>query len=760
MYYTASMARTDQSTNTRRTASRQRLKRSNNRGERPGDRSRGSRFLRWLGFFIVGILVALLSFAAGGYLGLVEKVSDLQGPEAASTYPTYLYSEPLGDSDDTARVIGRISGGENRSPTSLEDMPQSLLNALVAKEDERFREHAGVDVWGILRALYIDLRAGKAVEGASTITQQYVKNAYLSQDRSISRKLKEAALAIEVERRYTKNQILAKYLNTVYFGNNAYGAGAAAETYFDKSVDDLTLGESAALIGLLWSPSTLGADKEAAREQRDLVLEKMFNAGYATRQDYIQALEEPLPGDWPAAPPAEPGLSSPQLTRGFADIVYGELVERYGAGTVRRGGLSVYTTLNLKDQVAAEQTLYGEYLNALDDPDAALVSIAPRTGEVRTMVGNQEPGSHFNLVTQAQRQPGSSFKPFALIAALEQGVDPSTTYVSEDKEYGVKIPGGGTETWNVENYDGKERGEISLKQALWQSDNSVFTDLVMNVGGRGLENGPAKVAEVANRLGISADFGPSPHPSITLGSEEVSPMGMAVAYATIANYGKKVEPTTIQQVVRDKDLPDEKVLYTAPKPAGKQVIDEKVAERAVRIMQGDIEYGINQNASLGERPAAGKSGTSERLFDSWFIGFTPQLATALWVGYSEGGETLGTVVNGEAEFDVPYPAAMWQTYMERAMKGKPTEDFRGEPEDGPGNVPAPVSERAATPEAQPGVAANPATPVSGQSPPATSTGATSGAAGTESGVQESQRTADGTYGGAAPAPATGATSGD
>ena len=472
MYYNASMARTNQSTSTRRPASRRRVSQSSTRKSR----SRSSRFFWWTGVFIVGFTVAFLSFAAGGYLGLVEKVSDLQEPDAASAHPTYLYSEPLGDSQETARVIGRISGGENRRPASLEDMPQSLLNALVAKEDERFREHAGVDLWGILRALYIDLRAGKAVEGASTITQQYVKNAYLSQDRSISRKLKEAALAVEVERRYTKNQILAKYLNTVYFGNNAYGAGAAAETYFDKSVDDLSLGESATLIGLLWSPSTLGADKEAAREQRDLVLEKMFNAGYATRQDYIRALEEPLPEEWPVAPPAEPGLSGPQLTRGFADLVYEELVERYGAGTVRRGGLSVYTTLDLEAQVAAEQTLYGAdgYLNAPDDPDAALVSIAPETGEVETMVGNQEPGSHFNLVTQARRQPGSSFKPFALIAALEAGVEPSTTYVSEEKEYGVKIPGGGIETWTVENYDGKERGEISLKQALWQSDNSIL----------------------------------------------------------------------------------------------------------------------------------------------------------------------------------------------------------------------------------------------------------------------------------------------
>lgn len=741
MYYIASMT-PHQRTGKRRPASRRRANPPDARNRRSG--GRGARFFRWVGFLVVGLVVAVLSFVAGGYLGLVEKVSDLQGPEAVSTHPTYIYSEPLGDAEGTARVIGRISGAENRRPASLGDMPPSLLNALVAKEDERFREHAGVDVLGILRALYIDLKAGKAVEGASTITQQYVKNAYLSQDRSISRKLKEAALAIEVERQYTKDEILAKYLNTVYFGNNAYGAGAAAETYFDKSVDDLTLGESATLIGLLWSPSTLGVNREAAREQRDLVLEKMFNAGYATRQDYIRALEEPLPEEWPATPPAEPGLSGPELTRDFAGLVYEELIERYGANTVRQGGLSVYTTLDLEAQVAAQQTLFGEdgYLSSPDDPDAALVSIEPGTGEVESMVGSQEPGAQFNLVTQAQRQPGSSFKPFALVAALEGGVDPTTTYVSEEKTYDVKIPGGGIESWTVENYGGKERGEISLQEALWQSDNSVFTDLVMNAGDRGLENGPAKVAEVANRLGIPAEFGPSPHPSITLGAEEVSPMEMAVAYATIANYGKKVEPTTIKRVVRDEDLPEEEVLYTAPKPDGERVIDEEVAEKAVRIMQGDIEYGINQNASLGERPAAGKSGTSERLFDSWFIGFTPQLATALWVGYSEGGETLGTVIDGEPEFDIPYPAAMWQTYMEKALDGAPIEDFRGEPVEGPlpatpERIPEPVPDYTPAGQSQPGSQAS-------SGVPAATTAV--GSAGAGSGVRGS--------------PAAGATSGN
>src|SRR3712207_2217694 len=235
-------------------------------------------------------------------------------------------------------------------------MPLHLLNALVAKEDERFMAHGGVDLWGIMRALYVDIRAGAAVEGASTITQQYVRNAYLSHDRSIVRKIKEALIAIEIERRNDdKDQILADYLNTVYYGNNAYGVEAAAETYFNKSVEDLTVAESATLVGMLWSPSTLGEDREAARYQRDLVLKKMFDTGYLTGEDYTEAREEPMPRQWPVAPMVQSGLRGPALTRDVADLVQGELVDRYGANTVLQGDLSVYTTLDLEAQVTARE---------------------------------------------------------------------------------------------------------------------------------------------------------------------------------------------------------------------------------------------------------------------------------------------------------------------------------------------------------------------------------------------------------------------
>src|SRR5215204_882885 len=248
--------------------------------------------LRGVGIFALCVLVAGVAFAAGGYLGLIESVQKLDEPRTYETHPTYIYSAPLGGNDDSRRVIGTIFEGQNRKTASLSEMPPQLLNAVVAKEDERFREHGGVDLWGIMRALYVDIRAGEAVEGASTITQQYVRNAYLSQDRSITRKVKEALIAIEVERKQdSKDQIIADYLNTVYFGNAAYGVEAAAETYFNKSVEDLSIAESATLVGLLWSPSILGEDSAGARYQRDLVLEKMFDTGYITSQDYNAALE-------------------------------------------------------------------------------------------------------------------------------------------------------------------------------------------------------------------------------------------------------------------------------------------------------------------------------------------------------------------------------------------------------------------------------------------------------------------------------------
>ena len=645
-----------------------------------------SKILRATGIFFLCVLVAAAGFVAGGYLGLIRSVDQLGKPHTFETHPTYLYSTPLGKNGGSRRVIGVISPGENHKTAPLSEMPPSLLNALIAKEDERFREHGGVDLWGIMRALYVDIRAGQPVEGASTITQQYVRNAYLSQSQTWTRKIKEALIAIEIERREpSKDQILADYLNTVYFGNNAYGVEAAAETYFNKSVENLTTAEAATLVGLLWSPSTLGEDREAAKYQRDLVLKKMFDTGYITGEDYTKAREEPMPEKWPAAPMIDTGLTGPTLTRDFAELVEGELVSKYGAKTVLQGGLSVYTTLDLKAQVAARKTLYDPssgYLPTPESPDAALVSLEPRTGRIRAMVGNRDPHSQFNLVTQGRRQPGSAFKPFAFIAALEQGIDPETKFVSKKKEYQVEVGTGKPEKWVVKNYDGIERGTITLKKALWMSDNTVFTDLVMNANGKGLKNGPEAIADVAKRCGISADLPKHPNPSIVLGAYEVSPLDMATAYATIANGGRRVEPTTISKVVRDEGQEGQKVLYVAPpKPEGKQVISPEIAHEVTKIMIGDVTKGIANEASLGDRPVAGKTGTSENFFDAWFVGYTPQLLTGIWMGYAEGGKTLEYDLEYSRELHGLYggitPAMIWKTYMGKVLEGEPIKQFKG-----------------------------------------------------------------------------------
>jgi membrane peptidoglycan carboxypeptidase len=645
-------------------------------------RSLASRILRGMGVFLLCMLVAGAAFAAGGYLGLIESVQKLDGPRTYETHPTYIYSAPLGGNEDSRRVIGTIIEGQNRKMASLSEMPPHLLDAVVAKEDERFREHGGVDLWGIMRALWVDIRAGKAVEGASTITQQYVRNAYLSRDRSIARKIKDALIAIEVERKQdSKDQIIADYLNTVYFGNNAYGVEAAAETYFNKSVEDLSIAESATLVGLLWSPSILGEDRDGAQYQRDLVLTKMFDTGYIPSRDYNQALEEPLPEAWPANTPTKSGFTGPELTRDFAQYTHDELIRRYGVHTVLEGDLSVYTTIDLKKQVAAHDIVYGPsgYLPAPDDPDLALVSIEPGTGRIETMVGDRDESSQFNLVTQGRRQPGSSFKPFALIAALEQGIDPNTRYVSENKEYKVDVGLDKPETWEVKNYDGIVRGEISLKEALWRSDNTVFADLAMNAGGRGLKNGPEKIADVARRCGITTHLPEHPKPSIVLGAYEVSPLDMASAYATIANDGRRVEPTTVSKVVSNED---EKVLYVAPEhPEGEQVISEDIANEATEIMIGDVTEGIAKDAYLGDRPVAGKTGTSENFFDAWFIGFTPELVTGTWMGYAEGGQTLEYVLQYARRLHGLSggitPAEIWKAYTRSVLSGEPIEQFDG-----------------------------------------------------------------------------------
>jgi membrane peptidoglycan carboxypeptidase len=648
-------------------------------------RSLASRVLCGMGVFLLCMLVAGAAFAAGGYLGLIVSVQKLDEPRTYETHPTYIYSAPLGGNEDSRRVIGTIFEGQNRKMASLSEMPPHLLDAVVAKEDERFREHGGVDLWGIMRALWVDIRAGKAVEGASTITQQYVRNAYLSRDRSIARKIKDALIAIEVERKQdSKDQIIADYLNTVYFGNNAYGVEAAAETYFNKSVEDLSIAESATLVGLLWSPSILGEDRDGAQYQRDLVLTKMFDTGYVPSRDYNQALEEPLPEAWPANTPTRAGFTGPELTRDFAQYTHDELIRRYGVHTVLEGDLSVYTTIDLKKQVAAHDIVYGPsgYLPAPDDPDLALVSIEPGTGRIETMVGDRDESSQFNLVTQGRRQPGSSFKPFALIAALEQGIDPNIRYVSENKEYKVDVGLDKPETWEVKNYDGIVRGEISLKEALWRSDNTVFADLAMNAGGRGLKNGPEKIADVARRCGITTHLPEHPKPSIVLGTYEVSPLDMASAYATIANDGRRVEPTTVSKVVSNEDDKDEKVLYVAPEhPEGEQVISEDIANEATEIMIGDVTEGIAKDAYLGDRPVAGKTGTSENFFDAWFIGFTPELVTGTWMGYAEGGQTLEYVLQYARRLHGLSggitPAEIWKAYTRSVLSGEPVEQFDG-----------------------------------------------------------------------------------
>jgi membrane peptidoglycan carboxypeptidase len=677
------MARTNQKRTSRGARARdvRRTVRLPERRKEPSRKSLASRILRGIGVFLLCVLVSGAAFAAGGYLGLIQSVQKLDEPRTYETHPTYIYSAPLGGNEDSRRVIGTIFEGQNRKTASLSEMPPHLLDAVVAKEDERFREHGGVDLWGIMRALWVDIRAGKAVEGASTITQQYVRNAYLSQDRSITRKIKEALIAIEVERKQdSKDQIIADYLNTVYFGNNAYGVEAAAETYFNKSVEDLSIAESATLVGLLWSPSILGEDRAGAQYQRDLVLTKMFDTGYVPSRDYNQALEEPLPEAWPVNTPTRSGFTGPALTRDFAKYTHDELIRRYGVNTVLEGDLSVYTTIDLKKQLAAHEIAYGPsgYLPEGDEPDLALVSIEPGTGRIETMVGDRDENSQFNLVTQGRRQPGSSFKPFALIAALEQGIDPDTRYVSEKKEYKVDVGLDEPETWEVQNYDGIVRGEISLKEALWRSDNTVFADLAMNAGGRGLKDGPEKIADVARRCGITTHLPEHPKPSIVLGAYEVSPLDMASAYATIANDGRRVEPTAISKVVSN----DEKVLYMAPEhPEGKQVISEDIANEATGIMIGDVTEGIAKDAYLGDRPVAGKTGTSENFFDAWFIGFTPQLVTGTWMGYAEGEQTLEYILDYARKLHGLSggitPAEIWKTYTQSIMRGEPIEQFDG-----------------------------------------------------------------------------------
>jgi penicillin-binding protein 1A len=568
-------------------------------------------------------------------------------------------------------LLGSIPAEKNRQPVPLNRMSKWMRLATVSIEDRRFYEHSGIDLEGIARALAADVQAGRVVEGGSTITQQLVRNLYISREVTFERKLIEACLAVRLNNRRSKSWILESYLNTVYYGNHAYGVQAASQTYFSKPVWKLTLGQAALLAGLTQAPSVYDPlnKPNAALRRRNQVLQAMLTNGDITDRQYYAAVED-------RRLHLKPGRIYTRIREPyFFSYVREQLIAQYGANTVRSGGLRVYTTVDRRFQQNARNAVL-RTLPYRQDPAAAIVSINPGTGAIRAMtaVTPAKRRNQFNLASQARRQAGSTFKTFVLAAAINQGVDPDTTYYTSKPFFYQPDPL--SEPWEVQTYDHSYLGSVSIHRATLSSDNTVFAQLTLDLG-------PEKVAEMAYRLGVRSNLKTREGvyvPSLGLGSAGVSPLDMASAYATLAAGGIYSEPMAIRKVVLPDGTTDTDAGWGQPRR--RRVIPDWVADEVTKILHDNYTSGTGVGASVDfYRPAAGKTGTTDDHTDAWFCGYTPTLSTTVWVGYPQALIPMENV-HGISVAGGTFPATIWNLFMRTSIGNTSPVDFP-EPHSGP-----------------------------------------------------------------------------
>ena len=589
-------------------------------------------------------VAASLSFTFGLVRAVASEVPALDPAAQRSDVDTVVYAE------NGRSVLAVLRGDESRVLVATEDIAPIMRQAIVSVEDQRFYEHDGVDVRGIARALWQDVRQQSIVEGGSTITQQFVKNAYIRNEQSIARKVREAALAWQLEQDWTKDRILTAYLNTIYFGHGAHGIQQAARAYFKKGAADLTLAEAALLAGIPADPSLYdpAVNPLSAKLRRSHVLGMMFEQGKITRGQFVRADKAPLPTPENIRLPGTQG-EAPYFTNYVTD----QLVAEYGAGKVFGGGLKVTTTIDLDLQLKARAAIERVLRNP-DGPAAALVAIDPRSGEVKAMFGGRNfRESQFNLAAQAKRQPGSAFKPIVLAAAMSEGISPVTELESKP----VSIDAG-HRIWKVTNYDKTYLGRVNLSRALVSSDNSVYAQLTDLVG-------PKAIVKTAHDLGIRSRL--APYFSIGLGSVGVSPLEMARAYATLANEGRRVDGAVFGNRARVVESVERarsgRVEANAPIP--KQVMKESHAELVTDILEDVVQSGTGTRAAIPGREVAGKTGTTDNYGDAWFVGYTPELVVAVWVGYPDALRPMLTEFNGEEVAGGTLPALIWREFVEK-----------------------------------------------------------------------------------------------
>jgi penicillin-binding protein 1A len=549
-------------------------------------------------------------------------------------------------------LIGFIRSNNIRQPIPSRALPQTLKDATVAIEDKNFFNHGALDPAGIARAAWKDLLAGgKPVQGASTITQQLVRNLYIQHpEDTIKRKLVEAHLASDLFDKHSRDWILASYLNTAPYGTvegqTAVGAEAAAQTYFGKPARDLNLTEAALIAGLPQAPSEYNPflDPKAAIQRRNEVLGTMEEQEYITPAEYREALHRGLG--------LNPGHKYQLIRDPFLfDLVQQELIDRYGINTVRNGGLKAFTTIDPSLQQKAEEAVEGCYVCYPEGgPAAGLASVDPNTGEIVALASTKGYASEeqFNYAWQAHRQPGSSFKTFVLTTAIKQGIDPDTTYYNGTSPMTLALPGGGS--WTVNN-DEPGGGTMSLASATWNSINVVFAQLDLDVG-------PENVTHTAEQMGIESPLESVPAEAIGGLSIGVTPLEMADAYATLANGGVHHDPTAISRV----EFPNGNVDEASP-DSGDRVLTPGEAYDVTQLLEGVITQGTAAGyTSIGCTSEAGKTGTSEGESDAWFVGYTPMYSTAVWVGHPQSREATG--------FGGPTAGPIWQSFMSSAQEGE------------------------------------------------------------------------------------------
>jgi penicillin-binding protein 1A len=624
------------------------------------------------------LLVLWLLGTAAFFFGLVSGIatgipsldpSRVQGGEVNG----YIYA------DDGKTILAVLRGSEARVLVDWPEISPWIKHAIVDIEDKRFYEHRGVDVHGIARAVWADVQNKSAVQGGSTITQQFVKNSLVHNQRTIARKLKEAALAWQLEsgpHRWTKTRILTAYLNTIYFGNGAYGVQTAAQTYFGHGASKLTLPEAALLAGIPADPSHWDpvANPKAARLRREIVLRSMLNQDHITAGDFKKANAAPLPKPEDVHLPGTQNGKAPYFTNYVKQL----LVDKYGTARVFGNGFRVRTSINLTLQQDARDAI-SKWLTDSAGPSAALVAMDPRDGRVLAMIGgNNYRESQFNLAVQGERQAGSSFKPFVLATALEQGIAPGSKLVSKP----VTLYAGGT-FWPVRNYEGTYLGPIDLSTATIHSDNTVYAQLTRLVG-------PANIVKTAHALGVASPL--KSYFSIGLGAQAVNPLEMARAFSAFANGGFRIDGSITGDhsraivAIGDKDSTyvacrRPHVVCNTPEP--KRVLKADTAPIVNSILQGVVNLGTGRQASLPGRPVAGKTGTTENYGDAWFVGYTPQLVTAVWVGYPNKLVPMLSQYQGGPVAGGTFPARIWKSFMEKALKhipgGEQVEYFKQAP---------------------------------------------------------------------------------